>query len=520
MAKVYGERWKGVEGNLGQGGQGCVVSVIDLSEQLEGTFALKRVTNPKRRDRFRAEVEAIKRLDHANIVKLIDHSALEADVDSHKQFLVMPVAEGGDLDKPGRRRLYAGDIDATLVVAIQIADALAYAHHAGVIHRDIKPANILCTGDGHEVWVSDFGICLIDEAERATEEHEVVGPWAFMAPELESGGQLDVTPACDVYSLGKLIYYLLSDGLVFPRERLHEPQYQAPLMHSERGRLLLNLLLQMICPVDRRIATMAEVRSRLLVIKDWDKAGPASPLSNGIRDQIERFRTEAHGQQIARDFNVRNRERELQALNMAVASVGRKIISELGAAAVAVHDGRVFRCTVDEHLWPNGEPAVRGMGRVDGFRSFGRAELILQRSDTGFETDDRLAIHICTRGRPAEVVVQPKGMPAPIVPGRDEALYLLPLYEQVTRGQAGTVHHNPVYLTRADAIGQTFGRFKVAGLPSSGMHYYTAGWHEDRFSNTVAQVLSFKISAWPTNVDAVTDFVAQAIEVFFANTLR
>jgi serine/threonine protein kinase len=87
----------------------------------------------------------------------------------------------------------------------------------------VKPENILFENDGDHVWLSDFGICLIaDQSTRHTEPGEVVGPVVFMAPELEGGGQLDVTADTDIYSLGKVIYYMLTGGVRLPRENLEQ----------------------------------------------------------------------------------------------------------------------------------------------------------------------------------------------------------------------------------------------------------------------------------------------------------
>ncbi|MHB8816442.1 MAG: hypothetical protein ACYDAE_24695, partial [Steroidobacteraceae bacterium] len=78
MAQLYGGRWQiASDRPLGQGGQSHVFRVVDISGALPGEYALKRVLNPKRNDRFRSEVEAITRLRHPNIVTLIDHSALD-----------------------------------------------------------------------------------------------------------------------------------------------------------------------------------------------------------------------------------------------------------------------------------------------------------------------------------------------------------------------------------------------------------------------------------------------------------
>ncbi len=195
MAKVYGGRWELVDGPpLGSGGQGTVFRVKDRSGELPGEFALKRIPDVNRRERFVREIEAIKLLTdpetqraHPNIIPLIDHSALDDTGNPEKQFLVMPIAHGGDLSDAGRLSLFTDSIDAVLQVAKLVARALSAAHAANIVHRDVKPKNILFTGRGHELWLSDFGICLIREAPRVTELPEVMGPRGFMAPELELG---------------------------------------------------------------------------------------------------------------------------------------------------------------------------------------------------------------------------------------------------------------------------------------------------------------------------------------------
>ncbi len=184
MAKVYGGRWELVD-SLSKGGQGEIFIVRGKQGTYPENLALKRVLNPKRHDRFRSEVHAIKSLSHPNIIKLIDHSVLNEDGDKpEKQYLVMPLAAAGDLSK--RAALYKGNLDSVLQVFRQLADALNAAHQAKIIHRDVKPQNILFSAADHEVWLSDFGICLVRDQDRSTESGEVVGPVQFMAPELEA----------------------------------------------------------------------------------------------------------------------------------------------------------------------------------------------------------------------------------------------------------------------------------------------------------------------------------------------
>ena len=90
----------------------------------------------------------------------------------------------------------------------------------------MKPANILFRRKNElECWLSDFGICLVLAEPRQTETSEVVGPRAFMAPEAEAGGPVDLKPSADVYSLGKVIFYMLSGGKVLPREWHRQPPW-------------------------------------------------------------------------------------------------------------------------------------------------------------------------------------------------------------------------------------------------------------------------------------------------------
>jgi serine/threonine protein kinase len=202
-----------------------------------------------------------------------------------RQYLVMPHARGGDLAKVVDR--YRGKLDDVLTVAQQIALGLQAAHAAGIIHRDVKPENILFPGEGHAIWVSDFGICLIQaRQQRNTTDGEVVGPAVFMAPELEGGGQLEVTPDVDIYSLGKVIYYMITGGVRLPRERLHEETYAAAFASVGRLLALKILLSRMICAHADRIKTMDDVIRGLDALAAQGAPQPASP-SHAAFDRLK-----------------------------------------------------------------------------------------------------------------------------------------------------------------------------------------------------------------------------------------
>src|ERR1700733_6110093 len=114
MSKLYGDRWK-IVGNIGSGGQGEVFRVIDENNQYHGEFALKRLRDLTRLDRFVNEVEALKRLNHLNIVKLIDHSDFRNPTFGSRHYIVMPVAHGGDAEK--RLPLFVGSVENVVRVA-------------------------------------------------------------------------------------------------------------------------------------------------------------------------------------------------------------------------------------------------------------------------------------------------------------------------------------------------------------------------------------------------------------------
>jgi serine/threonine protein kinase len=188
---------------LGEHKKNLGTALLPLGERGHGTERLGGSGHgvPKEislTNRFDREIKATKALNHASIARVVDYSLEEP------AFYVSPHYGGTSL-----RSIAPLETLKAIDVFIAIGEATAYAHSKGVIHRDLKPDNIIYQSDGHIVIV-DFGLCYFEDDERLTETREQVGSRFYIAPELEAGRALSVTPLVDSYSLGKLLYFLLS----------------------------------------------------------------------------------------------------------------------------------------------------------------------------------------------------------------------------------------------------------------------------------------------------------------------
>ena len=153
------------------------------------------------RERFKQEIETLKRLLHPNIVQLHGYG----EEDGHLYY-VMELVQGRCLqdELAAGRRFHWRDVAR---IGIAIAQALKHAHDRGIIHRDLKPANLLIDPQDH-VKLTDFGIAKLYGGTNVTAEGGVLGTADYMAPEQADGKQ--VTSRCDLYALGSVLYALLS----------------------------------------------------------------------------------------------------------------------------------------------------------------------------------------------------------------------------------------------------------------------------------------------------------------------
>ncbi|HVF30010.1 MAG TPA: protein kinase [Pyrinomonadaceae bacterium] len=204
---------------LGSGGMGEVYLAED--DQLKRRAALKFLaaefsTNADHLERFLREARAASALNHPNICTIY-----EIDVECDAPFIAMEFIEGETVSAMIRRR--RRNVRQTLDIAIQVSGALAEAHEAGIVHRDVKPANIIVTSKG-QAKILDFGLVKLVESERPaigskqflTKAGMVVGTASYMSPEQARG--LDVDGRSDVWSLGVVLYEMLTGTLPFTGE--------------------------------------------------------------------------------------------------------------------------------------------------------------------------------------------------------------------------------------------------------------------------------------------------------------
>ena len=194
---------------LGRGARGVVWLARD--QHLEEQVALKRLppelaADPVALGDLKREVQKAHRLSHPNIIRIHDLVQLPDE----QPFIAMEFVDGADLaayraQQPGG--FYRWENLAPL--ALQMCDALTYAHQQHIVHRDIKPANMMITREGH-LKLADFGIAAnsADAATRDGMEGDASGTAAYMSPQQMQGQT--ATPADDLYALGATLYDLLS----------------------------------------------------------------------------------------------------------------------------------------------------------------------------------------------------------------------------------------------------------------------------------------------------------------------
>jgi serine/threonine protein kinase len=236
---------------IGRGGMGTVYEAVQLS--LGRRVALKvlpfaAALDAKHLQRFKNEATAAAQLHHTHIVPVYavgcergvhfyamqliqgrtlsavirelrgdspndpSSSALATTAAYHASATVANSYASGTTQHSGRSR---ESFRTSARIAADVADALEYAHEAGIVHRDIKPANLMLDAKG-SVWITDFGLAQVAADVGVTQTGDLVGTLRYMSPEQASGRRVPVDHRADVYSLGATLYEMLSLTPIFP----------------------------------------------------------------------------------------------------------------------------------------------------------------------------------------------------------------------------------------------------------------------------------------------------------------
>lgn len=234
-------------------GSGAIGTVWKAWHQQPGRWVafkvLKGRTGEAERKRFAVEAQAMGRLNHPNCTKLYEFGYSEEE---KCFYLVMEYLQGITLGRLIDDGMPPSDI---VALSSQIATALAYAHHQGVVHRDLKPENVMlvdAVGGEKLVKVLDFGLARVaDDDQRMTKTGEIFGTPAYMSPEQVRGSR-NAGPPSDLYSLGMMMYEMLERRLPWDCQTsfdfltAHVTQPPGPLTRLDVPPALRELVMQLL----------------------------------------------------------------------------------------------------------------------------------------------------------------------------------------------------------------------------------------------------------------------------------
>ncbi|MGD9146592.1 MAG: protein kinase [Anaerolineae bacterium] len=299
--QVLGERYR-IDDLLGQGGMSAVYKAYDPN--LRRVVAVKTIhthlaDDPRFLVRFEEEAAAVAQLRHPNIVQVFDFNH-----DGDLYYMVQELLPGETLQdrlqrlNEANRRIPTAE---AIRYALNICDAVGYAHLHGMIHRDIKPANIMLDTQGQAILM-DFGIVKITGSERHTATGAVLGTALYLPPEMIRGKVPDARS--DLYSLGVTLYEMVSGQPPFDADsamtlmmmHLQEPVPDLRRLRPDLPEGLTAVIEKSLAKDrDDRYGSMAEMTAALKVVQDQIEAGietPAAQVESAVSlpDQIEQPR--------------------------------------------------------------------------------------------------------------------------------------------------------------------------------------------------------------------------------------
>lgn len=319
---------------------------------------------------------------------------------------------------------------------------------------------------------------------------------------------MDVPPAADIYSLGKVIFYMLSGGTILPREDIHVQSYSALLGIGERNNLMRGLLNRMIAPLPNRIAEVKEIIENLDWISRWEEHARALPFSAEALARIDKMQERGRTKKRIEEDNKTAREKEAAAHTSLVGSLLPWLSGELQKAALHFQQSGLWESEVRKATLQNGRFALQvNHGRM--LRSDDGVELTFDRLTDTFRTKFVLQFWICHEWR---VTVQ-IGNNVAAAPFRDLDVVIVPRLA-VLRAPDDRLASALGYLNsksgreavrRAEAQRGIARRGAATGLPAISGTF---------IGGDVTITSKFKTSEWPAVVEAVQKLIVESLDCF------
>ncbi|MDN4502268.1 protein kinase [Alteromonadaceae bacterium BrNp21-10] len=230
--------------------------------------------------RFLREAKAAGALSHSNIVTVFDVGKVD-----NAPYIMMELLEGKDLGDTLKEKKKMS-VPETLIIGLQLAKSLDYAHRAGIVHRDVKPDNIIVLPDGESIKVADFGIARMNENEEAqkTQVGSVLGTPRYMSPEQALGEEAD--GRSDLFSVGAILYEMLTGNKAFDANNIGTLMTQITQKQPEP--------IQKLCPTIP--AGLRQIISKLLQKKPSKRFQTGGELAAALGKELGALRDQEEEQ--------------------------------------------------------------------------------------------------------------------------------------------------------------------------------------------------------------------------------
>ncbi len=373
---------------LGEGGKKKVYRTYDTLLDRDVAFSLIKLEglDEDSRTRVTREAQAMGRLGaHNNIVTVFDLGD-----DDGQPFIVSELMGGGDVEgllkKAENNRLPNEQI---IEIAIAVCEGLKFAHDKGIIHRDLKPGNIWLTDDG-QIKIGDFGLALVDDRTRLTQEGMMVGTVSYLPPEQAMGGE--VTDKSDLYSLGAMLYEMATgrppfvgdDNVAIIGQHINtppvSPSWHNPDLPPAMETLILRLLEK---SVEKRSASALEVSRALESIQkggeeeEPEKEDAQAEKSGPLYRQVFVGRENELSQLKAAFDNALSGEGSLMMV-VGEPGIGKTAITEQLATYVTMRGGM----TLVGHCYEEGSLSLPYLAFVEAMRTY-----VLNREENDLRKD-------------------------------------------------------------------------------------------------------------------------------------